>query len=404
MAAELLLRQVVFPDGVTRDMLMRDGRIVDISPNQAASPDTEVLDGQGHMVAPGFVNAHTHPGQTFVGGPWVDYDYPDTVPGRAKAEAEYLARNGRMDALRCSCVQFREALRRGVTHIRGHLDVGAFGLEEAEEGLQARELFKDVLDVEFIAFPSNGILNMKTDPKKTIPAAIAMGVEGIGGADPCERDLDPVRSVNLTLGLAADLGAKVDLHLHEFGGMGLFSLNLIIKKVRELKLHNAVTISHAWCLANLGDEAFKPIAEAMAELGIGIITHVPGHVPFPSLKQHKKYHVSYGVGTDNMRNLWSPYGMNNMLERVMLLAYLSDFRRRADVETAYDTGTYGSAAVLGLRRYGLDVGCAADVVVFPTASRVEALLEVPLPRFVIKRGRLVVRDGELTSLVPQAPR
>ena len=68
-----------------------------------------------------------------MGGPWVDYDYADTVPGRAKAEAEYLANHGRMNSLRNCYVQFREAIRRGTTHVRGHIDVGVFGLAELED-------------------------------------------------------------------------------------------------------------------------------------------------------------------------------------------------------------------------------------------------------------------------------
>lgn len=262
---------------------------------------------------------------------------------------------------------------------------------------------RDVLDIEYVAMPSNGILNMKTDPEQTIAAALRAGASSIGGADPCDRDRDPVRSVELTLRLAAEHGAKVDLHLHEFGSMGLFSLDLLFKKIREYDLRDRVTISHAWCLANLPDTRYQPIAEAFQELGIGIITHVPGHVPFPSLKQARRWQVRYGVGTDNMRNLWGPYGMNDMRERVMLLAYLSDFRRREDLELAYDAGTYGSASVLGLPDYGLSEGCWADMVVFPVENRACALLEGPMPRFVIKRGVLVARDGELTDAVPPCP-
>ena len=93
------------------------------------------------------------------------------------------------------------------------------------------------------------------------------------------------------------------------------------------------------------------------------------HISFPSLKQARRWQVRYGVGTDNMRNLWGPYGMNDMRERVMLLAYLSDFRRREDLELAYDAGTYGSASVLGLPDYGLSEGCWADLVVFPVENR-----------------------------------
>ena len=202
MAAQLLLQHVKTPSGVCADILVEAGRIVRIAPDLPPSLADTRLDAEGHMAAPGFVNAHIHPAQTFVGGPWVDYDYADTVPGRAKAEAEYLAKHGRMNSLRNCYVQFREAIRRGTTHVRGHIDVGVFGLAELEDAARAREAFRDVLDIEYVAMPSNGILNMKTDPEQTIAAALRAGASSIGGADPCDRDRDPVRSVELTLRLA----------------------------------------------------------------------------------------------------------------------------------------------------------------------------------------------------------
>mgnify|MGYP002530570890 CR=1 FL=1 len=202
MAAQLLLQHVKTPSGVCADILVDAGRIVRIAPDLPPSLAATRLDAEGHMAAPGFVNAHIHPAQTFVGGPWVDYDYADTVPGRAKAEAEYLAKHGRMNSLRNCYVQFREAIRRGTTHVRGHIDVGVFGLAELEDAARAREAFRDVLDIEYVAMPSNGILNMKTDPEQTIAAALRAGASSIGGADPCDRDRDPVRSVELTLRLA----------------------------------------------------------------------------------------------------------------------------------------------------------------------------------------------------------
>ena len=35
-----------------------------------------------------------------------------------------------------------------------------------------------MLDIEYVAMPSNGILNMKTDPEQTIAAALRAGNEG----------------------------------------------------------------------------------------------------------------------------------------------------------------------------------------------------------------------------------
>lgn len=40
--------------------------------------------------------------------------------------------------------------------------------------------------------------------------------------------------------------------------MGLFSLDLLFKKIREYDLRDRVTISHAWCLANLPDTRYQP--------------------------------------------------------------------------------------------------------------------------------------------------
>jgi imidazolonepropionase len=42
-------------------MLIRDGRIAEAGANVSIDPETEVIDAGGHVVMPGFVDAHTHP-------------------------------------------------------------------------------------------------------------------------------------------------------------------------------------------------------------------------------------------------------------------------------------------------------------------------------------------------------
>ena len=69
MAAQLLLQHVKTPSGVCADILVDAGRIVRIAPDLPPSLADTRLDAEGHMAAPGFVNAHIHPAQTFVGGP-----------------------------------------------------------------------------------------------------------------------------------------------------------------------------------------------------------------------------------------------------------------------------------------------------------------------------------------------
>ena len=105
--------------------------------------------------------------------------------------------------------------------------------------------------------------------------------------------------------------------------------------------------------------------------------------------------------------------LNAAQNSLNLLAVPGELTVPFNEETASLAHCYGAAGparcrqalleVLGLPDYGLSEGCWADMVVFPVENRACALLEGPMPRFVIKRGVLVARDGELTDAVPPCP-
>jgi cytosine/adenosine deaminase-related metal-dependent hydrolase len=88
-----------------------------------------------------------------------------------------------------------------------------------------------------------------------------------------------------------------------------------------------------------------------------------------------------------------------MLERAMLIGQRNGFRRDDDIELALDLCSYGGAKVMGLDKYGLDVGCAADLVLVPAETLAEAVVSRPARRTVVKRGKVVVRDGTIAEPV-----
>jgi cytosine deaminase len=61
---------------------------------------------------------------------------------------------------------------------------------------------------------------------------------------------------------------------------------------------------------------------------------------------------------------------------------------------AAHTITFGGARVMALDNYGLQPGNRADLVLIPGRSMVEALVELPRDRKVIKGGKLIAADGE----------
>ena len=69
MTTELIIKNCRPMGGTTTDILVRDGRIVEIG-KVAAAPGAKVEDAAGALVLPGLVEAHTHLDKTLWGMGW----------------------------------------------------------------------------------------------------------------------------------------------------------------------------------------------------------------------------------------------------------------------------------------------------------------------------------------------
>ena len=87
------------------------------------------------------------------------------------------------------------------------------------------------------------------------------------------------------------------------------------------------------------------------------------------------------------------YGNGDMLERAMLLGLRNNFRRDDELRLALDVCTVGGARVMEIEAVRLAEGCAGDLVVMPGKTVAEAVVSRPTNRRVVKRGRVVARDG-----------
>jgi cytosine deaminase len=99
--------------------------------------------------------------------------------------------------------------------------------------------------------------------------------------------------------------------------------------------------------------------------------------------------VAVGLGSDGIRDLWSPWGDGDVLARAALLAWRAGARRDEELAAALEVATSGGAAVLALPDYGLDPGCAADLVLVPATTLGEAVVTHPPRTLVLKAGRIL---------------
>ncbi|WP_280437197.1 amidohydrolase [Nocardia carnea] len=379
----------------TADILIRGGRIEQIGVGLTA-PDTETVDLDGALVLPGFVDTHCHLDKTLWGGPWVPNTGGRSLAGRI-ANGE-----GRRAELGIPNPDYAAGLLAtmvtgGTAYVRSHIDIDpSVGLAGVESVRAAADRHRDRVDVELVAFPQGGLIS-RPGVADLLAAALADGVEVVGGIDPAGFDGDPTGQLDVIFGLAERFGAKVDIHLHDPGNLGAWEFDLIIERTRATGLAGRVTISHAYAMGALPPAEQQRIAESLAEAGVAMVTCAVGDAPVVPLRVMHAAGATLALGNDGIRDLWTPYGDGDMLRRISTVAFRDRLLADEEIELALTAGTHGGAEVLGLTDYGLRPGARADLLTVQAPAPAAAVVGVPVRGLVVKGGRVVVRDGQLVD-------
>jgi cytosine/adenosine deaminase-related metal-dependent hydrolase len=379
------------------DVLLSDGKISAFDPDPKTIPNNAVfMDGKGQVLLPGLVEAHTHMDKTLLGMGWHPNSAGPLLIDKIDNERRIRREIG-IDPRKQSEKQLRLSITKGSTHFRTHVDVDTeCGLAGIEGLLATREAYRHMMDMEIVAFPQSGLM-IRPGTYELLDAALHMGADVVGGLDPCAIDRAPKEHLDLIFGLSERHGKPVDIHLHEPAELGAFSMELIIERTRALGMQGHVTISHAFCLGMTDRSYARHLMSQLAQEKIAIMTHGAPSRPVPPIAECYEFGITVCSGSDGIRDSWGPYGNGDMLERAMILGLRNNFRRDDEVEMGLDACTYGGAKVMKSAKYGLDVGCDADLVMMPAKAIAHAVVERPANRTVFKKGSIVAKSGVIVE-------
>jgi cytosine deaminase len=389
----LLITGVRLADGTRADISIIDTRIAAIGPDLKREPGAVEENGHGALALPGFVEGHTHLDKTMWGMPWYRNEVGPKLTDRIENERNWRAGSGH-DAGVQSLALARAFLHAGTTRLRTHVDIDTdAGLRHLEGVLATRETLNGAMDLQIVAFPQSGMLK-RAGTAALLDRALAEGADALGALDPALIDGDPVASLDATFDIAARHQKPIDIHLHEPGEIGAFTMNLLLDRVEALGMQGRVVISHAFCLGDLPERARDVLLARLAGLRVALLTTAPSSVPVPPLKACIAAGVTIFAGNDGVRDTWTPYGSPDMLERAMLLGMRYDLRRDDDLELAFDCVTGAAARGCGFADYGLNVGARADLVLLDADTVAHAVTARPKRKLVVSHGRIVARNGE----------
>ena len=270
--ADLLVRNATLPDGRTGvDVLVAGDRIVNVSPRIDATA-AEVVDAQGYLLTPPFVDAHFHMDAT------LSYGLPRV--NQSGTLLEGIALWGELkplltqDALVERALTYCDwAVAKGLLAIRSHVDVCDPRLQAVEALLHVREQVKPYLDLQLVAFPQDGVLR-SAGALDNLKRALAMGVDVVGGIPHFERTMaDGAESVRILCELAAAQGRLVDMHCDETDDPMSRHIETLAFHAQRLGLHGRVTGSHLTSMHSMDNYYVSKLIPLIHEAGVSAIAN-----------------------------------------------------------------------------------------------------------------------------------
>ena len=426
------------------DIAIAGDTIVGIAPSYAAraagSNDAiEILDARGHLVLPGFVNAHYHSHDVLAKGTleevpleaWRLYALPPQYPPRSVDEVYARTLLGALECLRSGITTIQDMLTlypfedRHLEAVMAAYDrIGIrviFGLQYADrKGLETIPFWKDT-------FPQDlhPLLSTAAEPERQLDllghfedtclkAPARQRVSWALGPSAPER-CSPALMAR-TMDLARRYDIPVYSHIYESRGMALqarmtlpgYGGRLIRRLAEEGALDPRLNLAHSVWLSR--DEI-----DLLAEHGAGVVLNPQGNLKMkcgvPPIRLLQDAGVRIGLGCDNC-SCSDAQNMFVAMKLYALLAAVSDPipgppQAASAIRSATEAGADG--ARMGHMLGRIAVGYKADLTVIdmhdptwkPLNSAARQLVHVEAGRgvtHVIVDGSVVIRDRRLTTI------
>lgn len=421
MNTPLLLRDVRLPDGRTgQDLLVQeDGRIAAIGLALQAPAGAEIIEGQGWLLSPPFVDAHFHMDAT------LSYGLPRVNESGTLLEGIALWGELKPQLTQEALVQRALAycdwaVAKGLLAIRSHVDVCDERLLAVEALLQVRERVKPYLDLQLVAFPQDGLLR-SPGALANLKRALDLGVDVVGGIPHFERTAEQgAASVKLLCELAAERGLPVDMHCDESDDPLSRHVETLAFETQRLGLQGRVTGSHLTSMHSMDNYYVSKLIPLMAEAQLQVvanplinITLQGRHDSYPKRRGMTRVPelmaagINVGFGHDCVMDPWYALGSGDMLEVAGMGLHVAQLTSQAGMRACFDAVTVNSARILGLQGYGLAPGCFADFVLLQAQDPVEAIRLRAQRLLVVRRGQVLSRMAPALArltLPGQAPR
>lgn len=398
---DLVIRNACVPDGRLLDLGIEDGRFVRVGPTIDAGAREEI-DAGGRLVSPPLVDSHVHLDAVLtVGEP--RFNESGTLLEGIQIWSERKRSLTAEDVKARALEAIKWEVAQGTLFIRSHVDVCDPELTALRALVELREEVRDIVDLQIVAFPQDGILSFPGGPG-LMERAMELGADVVGGIPHYEATGRlGEESLDFVFDLARRYGRPVDCHTDETDDPISRFTEVMAERAVRWGMGETVTASHCTAMHSYDNAYAFKLIRLLARSGINVVAN-----PFDNIVLQGRFDtypkrrgmtrvrelldagVNVSLGHDSIMDPWYPLGRGDMLGAASLALHVLQMSGGEEIGEVFELVTRRAARTLGVTdRYGIEEGKPASFIIFDAPSAAEALRLNPARLQVFKDGKLV---------------
>ena len=389
----------------TSDIRVTDGRFEEVAATLQPREGEEVVDFGGKLALPPFIESHVHLDTCLTAGE-PKWNMSGTLFEGIETwslRKETLSRQDVRDRVNRAV---RLYAANGIQHIRTHVDVTDPKLTAMEALIELREELKDVVNIQIVAFPQEGIESYPNG-RQLMVDAVKMGADCVGAIPHFEFTREySVSSLNFAMELAEKYDRLVDVHCDEIDDEASRGLETLAARALESGLRDRVTASHTTAMHSYNNAYVQRLMRLLKMSGINFVsnplvnTHLQGRIDtYPKrrgitrVKELQEAGINVSFGHDDIFDPWYPMGTGSMRDVVFMGLHVCQMMGYDQIRSSYNFISNNAARTLHLgENYGIEVGRPASFIVLDAKDYYEAL-NVNAPVLAsIRNGRKIAES------------
>ncbi|NME35375.1 MULTISPECIES: cytosine deaminase [Fusobacterium] len=386
----------------TSDIRIENGIFKTIGKNLSPLPNEEVLDCKGKSAFPPFIESHVHLDTCLTAGDPV-WNMSGTLFEGIECWAKRKEKLSKEDVKDRARRAIKMQVANGVQHIRTHVDVTDPTLIAMQGMIELREELKDIVNIQIVAFPQEGILSYPNG-KELLENAVKMGADCVGAIPHFEFTREyAVESVNYCIELALKYNKLVDVHCDEIDDEQSKGLEVLACRALETGLKDKVTASHTTAMHSYNNAYCSKLFRLLGMSDINFVcnplvnTHLQGRFDtYPKrrgvtrVKELLANGNNVSFGHDDIFDPWYPLGTGNMMTVAHMGLHVCQMMGYEEIMNSYKLITYNAAKTLNLGdSYGIKEGNPASFLIINSDNFYNALNNQSEILYHFNKGKVI---------------